>query len=113
MSDRKLVYSTDPKDQQKLTATLKIYSEPFEFNRMMIIFKIEKTGRGGKTVTLMEGWPKNSKELEKWTKLFKSKCGSGGKFEIMEKFGTIEIQGDKRESLKKLLTEQGIKYKGM
>lgn len=62
-------------------------------------------GRGGKTVTLVKnfvgiGLP----EKEKLAKEMQKACGSGGTV----KDGQIEIQGDKREEVAKILTRAGF-----
>ena len=41
------------------------------------------------------------------------KCGTGGSYKIEGGYGIIEIQGDKREPVKKILEAKQIKYKGM
>ena len=55
----------------------------------------EKTGRGGKWVTVAqgEGFQHTSpQELQTWMKKWKTKCGSGGTL----KDKTLELQGDQR-----------------
>ena len=74
--------------------------------------RIEKQGRGGKTVTVVDNLPKMELYLKQWTSEWKSRCGSGGTYRMDGKDGAIEIQGDKRELLRKLLTELGITFKG-
>jgi translation initiation factor 1 len=61
-----------------------------------------KAGRGGKTVTVVKnfvgiGLP----EKEKLAKQMQRACGTGGTV----KNGQIEIQGDKREEVARILTE--------
>jgi translation initiation factor 1 len=61
-----------------------------------------KAGRGGKTVTVIKnfvgiGLP----EKEQLAKLMQRACGTGGTV----KNGQIEIQGDKREDVARILTE--------
>jgi translation initiation factor 1 len=61
-----------------------------------------KAGRGGKTVTLIKnfvgiGLP----EKEQLAKLMQRACGTGGTV----KNGQIEIQGDKREEVARILAE--------
>ncbi len=61
-----------------------------------------KAGRGGKTVTLIKnfvgiGLP----EKEQLAKQMQRACGTGGTV----KNGQIEIQGDKREEVARILTE--------
>ncbi len=82
-------------------------------NKFTVIFRIEKGGRGGKIVTVMTGFPRVEKYVSDLTKELKKKCGVGGTFAISAEEAMIEIQGDQRDRLKKILTEMGIKYKGM
>lgn len=115
MSDRRLVYSTDPKDQQKILDSKKkpVHRAQVDLAKMEIIFKLEKSGRGGKTVTVLERLPKNEAWLKEFAKELKAKCGTGGTHLIGADFGIIEIQGDKRDQLKKILSTMGIKFRGM
>lgn len=76
------------------------------------VLRIEKQGRGGKTVTVIDGLPKLNVFLKELTKKLKSACGSGGTFSMEGKEGQIEIQGDKREMIRALLEKDGIKTKG-
>lgn len=120
--DRVLVYSTDPKDQallsgdaqkQKAAEQQKALKSVVDSKNFVIVFRIETQGRGGKTVTVMDKWPPQEQFLKDLTKELKSKCGVGGSYKIVENYGLIEIQGDKREILKKILDSKQIKYKGM
>src|SRR5215213_2653961 len=66
----------------------------------------QKAGRGGKTVTVVTnfigiGLP----EKEKLAKQMQRTCGTGGTV----KEGRIEIQGDKREEVARILTEAGFR----
>lgn len=76
------------------------------------ILRVESSGRGGKTVTVIDGLPKLKPFLEALTKLLKNRCGSGGTYRMDGKEGLIEIQGDKRELVRGVLTEQGITVRG-
>lgn len=80
--------------------------------RFVAILRIEKQGRGGKTVTVIDGLPKTNFFLKDLTKKLKNACGSGGTFLMDGKDGVIEIQGDKREQIRTLLAKEGIKSKG-
>lgn len=117
--DRTLVYSTDPKDQalisgqqerDKNRAELKSITE---LNSFMIIFRLESNGRGGKTVTVLDKLPGYEPFIKELTKELKVKCGVGGSYKIDGKNAVIEIQGDKRDAIKKILDARKIKYKGM
>jgi len=66
----------------------------------------QTAGRGGKTVTVVKnfvgiGLP----EKEKLAKAMQRACGTGGTV----KDGQIEIQGDKREEVARILTEAGFR----
>lgn len=65
----------------------------------------ETKGRKGKGVTLITGIPLDNDGLKKLGKSLKQKCGSGGSV----KNGIIEIQGDHRDVLEKMLV--GLDYK--
>lgn len=116
----KLVYSTDPKDNQacpRCKDLVKNCSCPevkeSVTSTFTVIFRLEKSGRGGKTVTVMDGFPRNENYLKELTKELKSKCGTGGTYLLSGPTGVIEIQGDKRDALKKLLDAKKIRFKGM
>jgi len=66
----------------------------------------QKAGRGGKTVTVVTGFVGiGLPEKEKLAKAMQRACGSGGTV----KEGRIEIQGDQREVVAKILTEANFK----
>ncbi len=67
----------------------------------------EKSGRGGKTVTVLYGLPGTSDDRTKLFKELKQKCGCGGSC----KEGRVEIQGDHRDKLLAMLAEKGIEAK--
>ncbi len=70
--------------------------------------RIEKSGRGGKTVTVVYDLPRNEPFLKKLSKELKAACGSGGKAGD----GVVEVQGDHRERLRTLLAAKGWLVKG-
>ena len=119
MKNTRLVFSTDPKDNVTCSGCKKFVDEcvcPKEDavleGAFIVKLRIEKNGRGGKTVTVLDGFPRNEEYLKTLTKEFKAKCGVGGTFEIGGSAGVIEIQGDKRDQLKKILEQKKIKFKG-
>jgi translation initiation factor 1 len=77
------------------------------------IFRLEKNARGGKVVTVIDALPKIEIYLKDLCKELKIKCGVGGTYLMSGKEGLIEIQGDKREQIKKIFDQKGIKYKGV
>ncbi len=119
MSENKLVYSTDPKlnaecpkCREKLHACTCSKDTSVKNYNFVAILRIEKQGRSGKTVTVIDGLPKVNVFLKDLTKDLKNSCGSGGTYSLDGKEGKIEIQGDKREQIREILLKQGIRSKG-
>ncbi len=118
-SDRILVYSDDPKDKGIIDGSLqkalqqKQQVQLVDSNKFTAVFRIEKNGRGGKIVTILDKLPKHETFLKELTKEFKIKCGVGGTFDVTPDGGFIEVQGDKRDQMKKILDSKKIKYKGV
>ena len=75
--------------------------------RIAAKLRIEHRGPG-KTVTLIEGLPKNRQFLEDVTRALKKSCGSGGR--AGEE--AIELQGDQRERVREILAAKGWRVKG-
>ena len=67
----------------------------------------ETKGRKGKGVTIITGLPLAGAELEGLAKHLKAKCGAGGTL----KQGVIEVQGDHRDVIVRLLNEKGFSAK--
>lgn len=118
-SNSKLVWSDDPKDLKcpnckEYKQNCQCEPEPIiKSNNWVAIFRLEKNGRGGKTVTVIDNLPKLEIFLKDLTKELKQKCGTGGTYLMDKKEGVIEIQGDKREAIKAIFDKKGFKYKGM
>lgn len=71
---------------------------------------LDKKARGGKQVTLIEGFVGTAQDMKDLEKQLKSKCGVGGS----SKDGDILIQGDHRDKIVELLADMGyhVKRKG-
>jgi len=69
--------------------------------------RLEKSGRGGKTVTAIYDLPADDGANEALCKALKTRCGTGGTL----KDRVIEIQGDHRDRIEALLIERGLKVK--
>lgn len=69
--------------------------------------RLEKSGRGGKAVTVLFELPLDEAGLKELLKVLKTKCGTGGAL----KDRTLEIQGDQREKIEAVLAERGLKVK--
>ncbi len=75
-------------------------------NRGRVDIVRETNGRGGKTVTVVTGFVGiGLPEKESLAKKMRAACGCGGTV----KDGRIEIQGDQRETVAKILTEAGFR----
>ncbi|HNV87223.1 MAG TPA: translation initiation factor [Candidatus Omnitrophota bacterium] len=84
-------------------------------NNSLLIFPIlrmERVGRGGKTVTVIERLPRHETFVSDLAKRLKMKCGSGGTYRMTPEGGVIEIQGDKREQIRAIFGKDGISCKG-
>ena len=81
-------------------------SKPVRKNRGRVDIIRQTAGRGGKTVTVVKGFvgiglPEN----EQLAKAMQRTCGTGGTV----KDGQIEIQGDKRVEVARILTEANFR----
>ena len=66
-----------------------------------------RSGRKGKTVTIITGLQHNPETLAKLLKQLKNQCGSGGTI----KDNNLEIQGDHKQKLLEIMTKLGYKVK--
>jgi translation initiation factor 1 len=115
MSDR-LVYSTDGGRVNTCPTCGKPYKHcqcdksnqtPTKKNDGIVRVMRDRKGRGGKTVTVIDGMRGSEAELTTLAQQLKKLCGSGGTV----KDGNIEIQEDHCDKLMAKLTELGYKVK--
>jgi len=76
--------------------------------RIVAKLRMEKKGRGGKTVTVVDGLPRNAAFLRELSQELKRACGTGGA--VLE--GAIELQGELRERVRDVLIKKGYVVKG-
>jgi translation initiation factor 1 len=69
------------------------------------VVRLERKGRGGKEVTVVEQLALPERELERWLKELKAALGCGGAIED----GGLLLQGDQRERIKPLLEQRGVR----
>lgn len=70
--------------------------------------RMEKAGRGGKTVTVVFGLPNNAAFLKELCQDLKRACGTGG----TATDEGVELQGDRRDRVRELLVARGFGVKG-
>ena len=69
--------------------------------------RLETKHRGGKTVTLIEGFEGNDDDGKDLCKLLKQKCGTGGSY----KDGEMLVQGNELKKVKEVLVKEGYNVK--
>lgn len=69
------------------------------------VVRMERKGRGGKEVTVVEQLDLRPAELEAWLKALKQSLGCGGAVEE----GALVVQGDHRARVKAWLEARGVK----
>ena len=113
--DGRIVYSTAtgricpgcdwPVRDCKCSTTAAIAAIP---GRIVAKLRMEKKGRGGKTVTVVDGLPHNAAFLKALGQELQRACGTGGTVGD----GAIELQGDLRDRVREFLTKNGHLVKG-
>jgi translation initiation factor 1 len=97
---RGFVYSTDPdfsfEEERKNKETLLPAKQ-------ILKIKLDTKHRGGKAVTLVEGFIGKEDDLQELGKKMKTFCGTGGS----AKDGQIIVQGDQRDKVLQWLQKNG------
>lgn len=95
-----------PKSVLEQAAAKSSAAKPPEKNRGRVDIRRETGNRGGKTVTVIDGFIGiGLPEKEQLAKKMRAACGCGGTI----KDGAIEIQGDQRETVARILAEAGFR----
>lgn len=100
-----VVYSTNPDFRYEEQTQNQAQTLPP--SKQKLIVRIDRSGRAGKQVTLVQGFVGADDDLASLGKTLKVKCGVGG----TAKDGEITIQGDQRDKLVTLLTGMGYNAK--
>lgn len=77
-------------------------------SKIVAKLRMEKKGRGGKTITVVYDLPGNAPFLKELVSELKRSCGTGGSVAD----NTVEIQGDQRERVREVLLKKGWLVKG-
>jgi translation initiation factor 1 len=100
-----VVYSTSSAYKYEYPDDIEAKTLPVNAQQLKVM--LDKKSRGGKQVTLVDGFVGTDDDLKDLGKLLKSKCGVGG----TAKSGEILIQGDHREKVLQLLIKAGYNAK--
>lgn len=100
-----VVYSTNP--EFNYFEHLPGLSKTLPNEEQNLLVRIERKGRGGKVVTIVEGFSGTAEDLKELGKLLKNLCGVGGS----EKDGEIIIQGDVKDQVFQILNEHHYRVK--
>jgi len=76
--------------------------------KIACVLRLERKGRGGKSVTVVANLPRNPAFLAGLAAELKRACGTGG----TAADGAVEMQGDQRERLRPLLAARGWAVRG-
>jgi translation initiation factor 1 len=112
----RLVYSTDSGGtcptcgwpQRNCQCSTRRAAEQAVPARVVAKLRVEKKGRGGKTVTVVYGLPQNSEFLKELGQELKRACGTGG---TVTEDG-VELQGDLRDRVRDVLIKRNYTVKG-
>ncbi|MEW6584941.1 MAG: translation initiation factor [Nitrospirota bacterium] len=102
-----LVYSTDKAVPRKGVPAPEDQKTTSPAGEQRVYIRLERKGRGGKSVTLIEGLQIAAADKEALLKQLKTKLGTGGDL----KNDVLEIQGDHRDLIVQLLQHMGYKPK--
>lgn len=101
-----VVYSTNPDFQYQYEDSGE-QAETLPPSQQRLHVRMERSGRGGKTVTVVDNFVGTDDDLQQLGRTLKTKCGVGG----TAKEGQIIIQGDFRDRIVTLLKELGYPAK--
>jgi len=103
----KLVYSTDKHVSRKEGTVGNSVNPTLNPAHQKIIVRLDRKGRGGKSVTVVEGLQISEKNMVALLKELKAGLGAGGTVKDM----SLEIQGDHCNALISALTKKGYRPK--
>ena len=106
-SNSRLVYSTEEVIPRKEKPTVRKASASADPATCKATVRLDRKGRGGKTVTVIEGLQLSDGDSEKLLKKLKTRFGTGGS----TKNGALEIQGDHCDGIMAELGKMGYRPK--
>lgn len=96
-----MVYSTNPDFKFETQEEEEV--QTLDPKDQKLIVALDKKGRAGKQVTVVNGFVGSADDLETLGKSLKTKCGVGGSV----KDGSVLIQGDQRDKIVTILNNLG------
>ena len=107
-----LVYSTEagrmcPQCRQAIASCRCIAASVRPATDGVLRVSLETKGRAGKGVTVLRGLAMDDAAIAALGKQLRTSCGSGGTV----KDGVVEVQGDHRDRVIRMLTDQGFVVK--
>ncbi len=98
----KLIPGTEAPQETRAAA------DPLAAMKVVLKVRIEKKGRGGKTVTVVTGFFHAKDDLAGWARELKALCGAGGTVHDDD----IEIQGSHAPKIAEWFRRKGFVVKG-
>ena len=96
-----IVFSTNLDFEYEMDGLIEEETLPKQQQKLRV--RIEKQGRGGKVVTVVDGFVGCTDDLKDLGRMLKTKCGVGGSV----KAGVVVIQGSLRDRVVALLKSEG------
>ena len=96
-----MVYSTNPDFKFETQEEEEV--QTLDPKDQKLIVALDKKGRAGKQVTVVNGFVGSADDLESLGKTLKTNCGVGGSV----KDGSVLIQGDQRDKIVTILNNLG------
>jgi translation initiation factor 1 len=106
-SNSRLVYSTEEVIPRKGTPPVRKAPAAVDPAQCKATVRLDRKGRGGKTVTVIEGLQLPDVDSEKLLKQLKTRFGTGGAI----KNGVLEVQGDHCDGIMAELGRMGYRPK--
>ncbi len=103
----RLVYSTDQPVPRQNKPAERFPDADVRPAQQKVTLRLDRKGRGGKSVTVIEGIQFPQKEKEQFLRQLKARLGTGGTV----RDNAIEIQGDYRDALMTVLEKMGYRPK--
>ncbi|MBI5633380.1 MAG: translation initiation factor [Nitrospirae bacterium] len=103
----RLVYSTEKTVQRKETPAEKGLPADLRNSQQKVLVRLDRKGRGGKSVTVIEGLQLPQKEKEVLLKRLKTDIGTGGTI----KESALELQGDHCGTIISVMEKMGYRPK--